>query len=83
MKKLVYTSCLFVLLGCSCLAKITPKPVQLHPVLQENLMVIPKGTSIGGYKAPENGVFMSETVFYGLILEILDSCNDRQDEYRF
>lgn len=42
-----------IMVGCS-----TPqKPVQLHPTLGTSFMIVTKGTQVGEYEAPEDGVF--------------------------
>ena len=66
---------------CSCIAKVTPKPVQLHPLLRERLIIVPKGTDIGGYKAPDNGVFMTEDVFELMIRELIEDCSKKDERY--
>jgi hypothetical protein len=42
-------------------------PVELHPVLGSRCMIVPKGTDIGGYAAPDHGVFMTDDVFLNVI----------------
>ena len=81
LRKTVNIVCLSVLLTCSCIAKVTPKPVQLHPLLRERLIIVPKGTDIGGYKAPDNGVFMTEDVFNLMIKELMNDFSMKNERY--
>jgi len=62
---------LSILLLAGCASSIKPKAIQLHPTLGTSLLIIPKGNDIGHYKAPENGVFMTEEVFKKMVRELL------------
>ena len=47
-----------LLLGCS---PAGPQPI-IHPVAGTHLMMIPKGTQIGKQVAPENGIYIGESL---------------------
>ena len=47
------------------------KEVQMHPEYSSHLMIVPKGTMIGGQITPENGVFMTEKVFQMFCEELI------------
>jgi len=62
---------LSILLLAGCASSIKPKAIQIHPTLGTSLLIVPKGNDIGHYKAPENGVFMTEEVFKELVRDLL------------
>ena len=67
MKRLLLTV-LILIAGCGSASR---KHVLLHPQLGTQCMKIPAGAQVGKYKAPADGVFMTDTVLFGLILEIV------------
>ncbi len=82
MKRLLTLLCLqitvivFTSMGCRTQ---TRKPVELHPVLGTELMIIPKGTKIDKYSVGHDGVYMSARVFFGMI----DSLMEDSEEYHW
>ena len=70
MKVLLAITLLLVILIIGCSSTV-PKPVELHPILGERCMIVPKGTQVGKYKAPDNGVFMTHDTFVAMIAEVI------------
>ena len=50
-----------ILLSLSCAPVLSPQPI-IHPEAGTHLMLIPRGTKIGGQLAPENGIYIGESL---------------------
>ena len=48
----------FLLMGC---VSTSPQPI-IHPEAGTHLMLIPRGTKIGKQVAPENGIYIGESL---------------------
>jgi hypothetical protein len=52
-------------LGCESVKPESPQPI-LHPKSGSKVMVVPKGTLIGKIPAPEQGLYIAESVLIEL-----------------
>ena len=62
------------LLMAGCHEKARPLAVELHPVLGERLMIVPKGSKVGEHTTTEHGVFMTEEVLAGMMAGVCEEC---------
>ena len=53
--------------GCTAVSQESVKP---HSILGTKCMIVPEGTRIGEYEAPEDGVFIGASVFESMEIKI-------------